>query len=34
MNISPSSVEIARHRLRKKMELASEVNLQHYVSAI
>ena len=34
MNISPSSVEIARHRLRKKMELASEVNLQHYISAI
>ncbi|MCD8033659.1 MAG: LuxR C-terminal-related transcriptional regulator [Alistipes sp.] len=34
MNISPSSVEIARHRLRRKMELASEVNLQHYVSAI
>lgn len=34
MNISPSSVEIARHRLRRKMKLASEVNLQHYVSAI
>lgn len=34
MNISPSSVEIARHRLRRKMKLGSEVNLQHYVSAI
>lgn len=34
MNISPSSVEIARHRLRKKMGLASEVNLQHYISAM
>lgn len=34
MNISPSSVEIARHRLRRKMRLASEVNLQHYISAI
>lgn len=34
MNISPSSVEIARHRLRRKMQLSSDVNLQHYISAI
>ncbi|MCD8261479.1 MAG: hypothetical protein LUD15_08280 [Bacteroides sp.] len=34
MNITPASVEIARHRLRKKLELGKEANLQHHLSTI
>lgn len=34
MNISPTSVEMARHRLRKKLDLPSETNLVNLMSEI
>lgn len=34
MNISPSSVEMARHRLRKKLNLSSEVSLVNLMAEI
>ncbi|MCD8165464.1 MAG: hypothetical protein LUE93_04670 [Bacteroides sp.] len=34
MNITPASVEIARHRLRKKLELEKEESLQHHLSTL
>lgn len=33
-NIAPSSVEVARYRLRKKINLDSETNLQEYIQSI
>ncbi len=32
MNIAPSSVEVARYRLRKKLNLEQEISLQKYIS--
>ncbi|WP_111659615.1 helix-turn-helix and ligand-binding sensor domain-containing protein [Olleya aquimaris] len=34
LNISPRSVEVKRYRLRKKMELAHDVNLTDYILSI
>lgn len=34
INIAPSSVEVARYRLRKKMDLDSEINLHEYIVRI
>lgn len=34
INIAPSSVEVARYRLRKKMNLESDTNLQEYIQNI
>lgn len=32
MNIAPTSVEVARYRLRKKLNISQEINLQKYIS--
>ena len=34
MNISPKSVEIARYRLRKKLDLKKEMNLTDFIKTI
>ena len=33
-NISPASVKVMRHRLRKKMNLNSEINLSEFLDTL